>query len=100
MKTNFNYEGWNGFNAGSWTNEINVRDFIQTNYCEYKGDDSFLAQPTARTNDLMKKWRSESLGVRAWGVSDVSLMKKMCDLKVDGMTVNFPDRLFQYINSL
>ena len=52
------------------------------------------------TNNLMKKWRSESLGVRAWGVSDVSLMKKMCDLKVDGMTVNFPDRLFQHINIL
>ncbi|MBR1970271.1 MAG: hypothetical protein IKA17_07925 [Clostridia bacterium] len=64
------------------------------------GGEEMCPKAETVTNDLMKKWRSESLGVRAWGVSDVSLMKKMCDLKVDGMTVNFPDRLFQYINSL
>ena len=51
------------------------------------------------TRELMKEWRNAGLGVRAWGVSSVSLMKKMCDFKVDGMTVNFPDRLFQYINA-
>ena len=64
------------------------------------GGEEICPKAETVTNNLMKKWRSESLGVRAWGVSDVSLMKKMCDLKVDGMTVNFPDRLFQYINSL
>ena len=47
----------------------------------------------------MKKLRKLNLGVRAWGVFNTTLMKKMCMLKVDGMTVNFPDRLFQYINS-
>ena len=46
---------WNGFNKGVWQNEINVRDFIQQNYKEYTGDDSFLADATDRTNDLMKK---------------------------------------------
>jgi glycerophosphoryl diester phosphodiesterase len=50
------------------------------------------------TEENMRYWRSNNLGVRAWGVSNVALMKKMCDLKVDGMTVNFPDRLFNYIN--
>lgn len=52
------------------------------------------------TDELMKKWREAGLGVRAWGVSDVPIMKKMCQMKVDGMTVNFPDRLSQYLNSL
>ena len=51
------------------------------------------------TEEIMKKLRKLNLGVRAWGVFNTSLMKKMCMLKVDGMTVNFPDRLFQYINS-
>ncbi len=51
------------------------------------------------TAEMMKKWRGAGLGVRAWGVSNVPLMKKMCDMEVDGMTVNFPDRLFQYINT-
>ncbi len=50
------------------------------------------------TEELMKKWRKAGLGIRAWGVSDMSLMKKMCRLGVDGMTVNFPDRLSQYLS--
>ena len=44
---------WEGFNPdGLWTSEINVRDFIQANYTEYDGDQSFLAGPTAATNKL------------------------------------------------
>ena len=49
------YECWNGFKEGKWQNEINVRDFIQTNYTPYEGDYSFLAGPTKRTTDLMTK---------------------------------------------
>ncbi len=49
------HTNWNGFTAGVWQNEINVRDFIQKNYKEYKGDSSFLAGATARTSELMKK---------------------------------------------
>ena len=49
---------WNGFNPGAWQNEINVRDFIQKNYSEYIGEDSFLAGATDRTKDLMKKVNS------------------------------------------
>ncbi|MBQ2756719.1 MAG: hypothetical protein IJF27_08600, partial [Oscillospiraceae bacterium] len=52
------------------------------------------------TAELMEKWRSCGLGVRAWGLSSVALMKKMCSLGVDGMTVNFPDRLTQYLSTL
>ena len=46
---------WNGFNKGVWQDEINVRDFIQTNYKEYTGDDSFLAGATERTKNLMRE---------------------------------------------
>ena len=46
---------WTGFNPGVWQDEINVRDFIQTNYKAYEGDDSFLAGATPRTEALMKK---------------------------------------------
>ncbi|MBE6780353.1 MAG: formate C-acetyltransferase [Ruminococcaceae bacterium] len=48
-------EKWNGFKPGVWQDEINVRDFIQQNYTEYKGDSSFLAGATERTSALMKK---------------------------------------------
>ena len=49
------HKNWNGFLGEKWKNEINVRDFIQANYTEYKGDDTFLSGPTARTNEMMKK---------------------------------------------
>jgi len=49
------HQNWNGFKPGAWQNEINVRNFIQTNYKEYKGDASFLQGATERTNALMKK---------------------------------------------
>ena len=52
------------------------------------------------TEEIMEKLRNLNLGVRAWGVSSISLMKKMCALKVDGMTVNFPDRLYQFLNQI
>ncbi|MBQ4109580.1 MAG: formate C-acetyltransferase [Clostridia bacterium] len=52
------HKNWNGFKQGLWQDEINVRDFIQNNYCEYKGDDSFLSGATERTNELMKKVQS------------------------------------------
>ena len=51
------------------------------------------------TEQTCLKWRSLGLGVRAWGVSNIAIMKKMCNIGVDGMTVNFPDRLYQYLNS-
>ena len=49
------HKNWNGFNAGSWQNEINVRDFIQQNYAEYKDDGAFLSGATDRTKTMMKK---------------------------------------------
>ncbi len=48
-------EKWNGFKKGVWQDEINVRDFIQQNYTEYLGDDSFLEGATDRTIALSKK---------------------------------------------
>ncbi len=47
-----NYEGWRGFEGGTWVKEINVRSFIKHNYTPYDGDDSFLVGPTQDTLDL------------------------------------------------
>ena len=43
---------WKGFKSGLWTEEINVRDFIQENYTPYEQDGSFLADATQDTKDL------------------------------------------------
>lgn len=43
---------WRGFKGAKWTDDVNVRDFIQNNYTPYDGDESFLAGPTEATNKL------------------------------------------------
>ena len=45
-------EEWNDFKTGSWTKNVDVRNFIQTNYTPYEGDDSFLAGATEATTKL------------------------------------------------
>lgn len=42
-------EAWEGFKGTSWKEGIATREFIQANITPYKGDDSFLAEPTERT---------------------------------------------------
>ena len=66
------FEQWNGFKAGKWQDEINVRDFIQNNYTPYTGDESFLAPATERTSKLLDKF-TELLAEesRRGGVYDV-----------------------------
>ena len=46
---------WLNFNEGSWTSTIDVRNFIQTNYTAYEGDDSFLAGATEATKKLWEE---------------------------------------------
>ena len=58
---------WKGFVGGAWQTEINLRDFIQTNYKEYKGDASFLAGATKRTKDLMKRVEALFMLERQYG---------------------------------
>lgn len=61
------HNNWNGFKKGVWQDEINVRDFIQLNYKEYKGDSSFLAGATKRTDTVMKKLNSLFMLERQYG---------------------------------
>ena len=37
---------WRGFTGVKWTEEVNLRDFIQHNYTPYDGNEDFLAGPT------------------------------------------------------
>ena len=47
--------------------------------------------------DAVAEWHRMGLNVRAWGIADDEIMKRAYDAGVDGMTVNFPDRLLRYI---
>ena len=46
------FQEWKDFKNGDWKTEINVRNFIQTNYTPYEGDDSFLTPATESTKKL------------------------------------------------
>ncbi|GIU08718.1 MULTISPECIES: formate C-acetyltransferase [unclassified Shewanella] len=52
---------WEGFTAGDWKTEVNVRDFIQANYTPYEGDESFLAGATEATTEL---WDKVMVGIK------------------------------------
>ncbi|MCG3865973.1 MULTISPECIES: formate C-acetyltransferase [unclassified Photobacterium] len=54
-------EAWKGFSAGNWQQEVNTRDFIQTNYTPYEGDESFLADVTETTTSL---WNTVLEGIK------------------------------------
>ena len=58
---------WNGFFGSAWRDEINVRDFIQKNYTEYTGDESFLEGPTEATNKLWGRLQELQKQERAKG---------------------------------
>ena len=64
---------WKGFKKGAWQKEINVSDFILSNYKEYKGDDSFLAGKSAKTAKVMAKVDKLLAAEAKKGLLDVDL---------------------------
>ncbi|MCE4935889.1 formate C-acetyltransferase [Aliivibrio fischeri] len=54
-------EAWRGFTNGEWQTSVNTRDFIQTNYTPYEGDESFLVEATESTTTL---WNSVLEGIK------------------------------------
>ena len=48
-------KAWQGFKGTKWQEVIDVRDFILENVTEYKGDESFLVDPTEATTKLWEQ---------------------------------------------
>ena len=70
-------EQWKSFKGGNWCNRIDVRDFIQTNYKSYEGNESFLCGTTSKTKKVWDK------------CSDLlkeELKKHVLDIDVDNMS--------------
>ncbi|PSU50869.1 formate C-acetyltransferase [Photobacterium frigidiphilum] len=55
-------KAWEGFAAGEWQNDVNVRDFIQKNYTPYVGDESFLESEA--TPATAKLWEQVMVGIK------------------------------------
>ncbi len=54
-------QAWQGFAAGDWQTEVNTRNFIQSNYTPYYGDESFLSDATEATIAL---WENVLEGIK------------------------------------
>lgn len=65
------FNEWQGFVEGSWTEDIDVRDFIQKNYTPYEGDASFLAPTSEKTAKLWEEAKALIIEERKKGVLDV-----------------------------
>lgn len=50
------------------------------------------------TKEMLDELYSEGFECRAWGISNTDIMKRTVDIGVNGgMTVNFPDKLVEYM---
>ncbi|MFR5263830.1 formate C-acetyltransferase [Clostridium sp.] len=66
------YKQWEGFNTGSWTEGIDVRNFIQKNYKEYTGDKDFLVGTTEKTDKVWEKAKALIVEEIQKGIIDVA----------------------------
>ncbi|MGY0374532.1 formate C-acetyltransferase [Clostridium sp. JNZ J1-5] len=69
------FKQWEGFNEGHWTEEIDVRNFIQKNYTLYEGDESFLKATAERTKNLWNKAYALIVKDIKEGVSEIETSK-------------------------
>ena len=68
---------WKEFKNGIWENEINVSNFINSNYNKYNGNDEFLESTTLKTNNVWSKCEK---------LLKEELSKKVLDIDVDHMS--------------
>jgi glycerophosphoryl diester phosphodiesterase len=57
-----------------------------------KGDDV--------TKEEVEEFHKKGYGVRAWGMTNTDIMIETIKKGVDGMTVNFPDKLTEYLKNM
>lgn len=76
-----------------------TRNFDDALLAELKliGAEQFCPEAPDVTAETVARWHAEGFEVRAWGVKDEVLMRQVYDAGAEGMTVNFPDKLTQYI---
>lgn len=61
------------------------------------GGDELCPEAHTMTPELTAEYQAKGYSVRAWGVYNTDLMKHVCSCNANGMTVNFPDKLTEYL---
>lgn len=86
-----------GFKPGIWQKEINVSDFIKTNYTEYIGNEEFLAAPTEATNQLWIQLSEMFKTEREKGIYDAETKKPS---QIDGYGAGYINKDLEKIVGL
>jgi len=50
------------------------------------------------TEDYIKAAHKRNLDVHVWTIDDIKDMKRLIEIKVDGIMTNYPDRLLELLN--
>lgn len=72
-------------------NEDNLRKLLMIN------GNQICPEAINVTSKDIEMANSKGVGVRLWGVTDEEIMKKVYKLNIEGMTVNFPDKLKEFL---
>ena len=67
------------FVGGKWQKEVDLVDFIKSNYTEYRGDASFLEGPTEATKILVEKF-NDLINLAKFKNIDVLVLKENNEL--------------------
>ena len=67
-------KAWDNFKGEKWKQTIDVSDFINENYTEYLGDDTFLSGTTSKTDIIWEKCK---------GLLNIELEKGIYDVETD-----------------
>ena len=62
------------------------------------GGEQICPKADVLTKETVNYLKKQGLSVRAWGIKDEETMQRVYSYGVDGMTVNFPDKLTELIN--
>ncbi len=106
-----NYSVITSFDYDALKEVKNYDKTIRLGYLTWQIDDNLLKKMKADgfyeicprddfvTKENVKLWHDLGFNVRAWNIKNEDIMKRVYDNGADGMTVNFPDKLVDYIAS-
>ena len=66
---------WRSFRGTEWKDSVNVAKFIEENYTEYTGDDSFLVGATEKTKTILNKVEALIAEELKKGVLDIEVSR-------------------------
>ena len=82
------------YRAGYLTDDVNT---MALKVLKTIGVEQVCPKSKLVTQELVSDLHEQGFSVRAWGVKNEERMKQVYDAGADGMTVNFPDKLTEYI---